>query len=33
MSLGTWLPIRPAVTYAYKLPRPSVAEHLAQPIA
>ena len=27
-----WLPIRPAVTYVYTLPLPSVAEHLAQPI-
>ena len=35
-SLGdhvTWLPIRPAVTYVYTLPLPSVAEHRAQPIA
>ena len=30
---GTWLPVRPAVTYVYTLPRPSVAEHLAHPIA
>ena len=30
---GTWLPIRPAVTYVYTLPLPSVAEHRAQPIA
>ncbi len=30
---GTWLPIRPAVTYIYTLPLPSVAEHHAQPIA
>ena len=29
---GTWLPIRPAVTYVYTLPLPSVAEHRAQPI-
>ena len=29
----TCLPIRPAVTYAYTLPLPSVVEHLAQPIA
>ena len=29
----TWLPIRPAVTYVYTLPLPSVAEHRAQPIA
>ena len=29
---GTWL-IRPAVTYVYTLPLPSVAEHRAQPIA
>ena len=28
---GTWLPIRPAVTYVYTLPKP-VAEHRAQPI-
>jgi hypothetical protein len=30
---GTWLPVRPAVTYVYTLPRPLVAEHLAHPIA
>ena len=30
---GTWLPIRPAITYVYTLPLPSVAEHRAQPIA
>ena len=30
---GTWLAARPAVTYAYTLYRPSVAEHLARPIA
>jgi hypothetical protein len=30
---GTWLPVRPAVTYIYTLLRPSVAEHLAHPIA
>ena len=30
---GTWLPIKPAVTYVYTLPLPSVAEHIAQPIA
>jgi len=30
---GTWLPISPAVTYIYTLLRPSVAEHLAHPIA
>jgi hypothetical protein len=30
---GTWLPIKPAVTYVYTLTLPSVAEHLAQPIA
>ena len=30
---GTWLPIRPAVTYVYTLPLPSAAEHRAQPIA
>jgi hypothetical protein len=30
---GTWLPIRPAVTYVYTLPLPSVDEHRAQPIA
>ena len=29
---GTWLPIRPAVTYVYTLPLPSVTEHCAQPI-
>ena len=33
ITLGTWLPIRPAVTYVYTLPLPSVAEHRAQPIA
>jgi hypothetical protein len=26
---GTWLPIRPAVTYIYTLPLPLVAEHHA----
>jgi hypothetical protein len=34
-SLGdhdTWLPIRPADTYVYRLPLPSVAERRAQPI-
>ena len=30
---GTWLPVSPAVTYIYTLPWPSVAEHLAHPIA
>lgn len=30
---GTWLPVRLAVTYLYTLPQPSVAEHLAHPIA
>lgn len=30
---GTWLPFRLAVTYFYTLPQPSVAEHLAHPIA
>ena len=30
---GTWLPVRLAVTYVYTLPQPSVAEHLAYPIA
>ena len=30
---GTWLTLRPAVTYLDMLPRPSVAEHLAHPIA
>ncbi len=30
---GTWLPVRSAVTYVYTLPRPSVAEHFAHPIA
>jgi hypothetical protein len=29
---GTWLPIKPAVTYVYTLPLPSVAEHRPQPI-
>jgi hypothetical protein len=29
---GKWLPIRPAVTYIYTLPLPSVAEYHAQPI-
>lgn len=29
---GTWLPIRPSVTYVYALPRSLVAEHLAHPI-
>ena len=33
ITLGTWLPIRPAVTYVYTLPLPSVAEHRTQPIA
>ena len=30
---GTWLPVRLTVTYMYTLPQPSVAEHLAHPIA
>ena len=30
---GTGLPVRLAVTYIYTLPQPSVAEHLAHPIA
>ena len=30
---GTWLPVRPTVTYADTLDRLSVAEHLARPIA
>jgi hypothetical protein len=29
---GTWLPIKPALTYVYTLPLPSVAEHRPQPI-
>ena len=33
LTLGTWLPSRPAVTYVYMLPLPSVAEHRAQPSA
>ncbi len=28
---GTWLPIRPAVSYVDTFHRPSVAEHLAHP--
>ena len=30
---GTYLPIRPVVTYIYTLPLPSVVEHRPQPIA
>jgi hypothetical protein len=30
---STWLPVRPAVTYVYTLPRLSIAEYLAHPIA
>ena len=33
LILGTCLPIRPAVTYVYTLPLPSVVERRAQPIA
>ena len=29
---GTWLSVRPSVTYVYTLPRSLVAEHLAHPI-